>query len=414
MNRSSLQRLYDLASAVLLAVFAGDWLRTLWAAFRSPLSFDDAYMFARYAANIRHGLGMSWNLDGVHTYGPTSPLWALCVLVLSFLPTGAWHQLVLGSWLCGLGAVIALAWAVRANATSTLFTTILRTLPWVVLPLSATPVFTGNLVNGMETMLATLLVALFLGLTLLWHRGLTRPELPAAVAILLFATRPESALLTVLFPTLLTVLLPTPTAPRRSLFRLLAVFFAGVALELLLCKLYFHTPVPLSVYMKGKHAYQGYGDVWHPELLMMAFFAATQLYLLALLFLTRRRDLRLVLCFLLPPLALFAYLGTVTQIMGFNARYYAPYLPCFILPALLVIDRWFSNRDTAPPHGPAAPCASAPPRRRSSSSPSSPSRRKPSRPKSATRKPANTSNTLPPPWTSPPPRPSPASPGTSP
>ena len=343
MNRTSLQRLYDLASAVLLALVAGDWLRTLWVAFRNPLSFDDAYMFARYAANIRHGLGMSWNLDGSHTYGPTSPLWALFVLVFSFVPTDSWHQLVLGSWLCSIGAVVALAWAVCSNATSPLFATILRTLPWIVLPLSTTPIFTGNQVNGMETMLATFFVTLFLGLTLLWHRGLMRPEAPAAAAILLFATRPESAVLSFLFPVLLAFLLPTPAASRRSLVRLLAVFVAGLALELILCKLYFHTPVPLSVYMKGKHAYQGYAAVWPPEMLTLAFFGGVEIYVLALIFLARRQDLRLLISFLVPPILLFAYFATVTQLMGFNSRYYAPYLACFVIPALLLVDRWVAE-----------------------------------------------------------------------
>ena len=32
---------------------------------------------------------------------------------------------------------------------------------------------------------------------------------------------------------------------------------------------------------------------------------------------------------------IFAYLGTVTQIMGFDSRYYVPYTPLIIVPALL-------------------------------------------------------------------------------
>jgi len=42
----------------------------------------------------------------------------------------------------------------------------------------------------------------------------------------------------------------------------------------------------------------------------------------------------------------FAYFGTVTQIMGFNARYYAPYFALLVVPALLVVDGWFTKSET--------------------------------------------------------------------
>ncbi len=37
---------------------------------------DDSYMFYRYAQHLRQGLGFSWNMDGIHTYGMTTLLWA--------------------------------------------------------------------------------------------------------------------------------------------------------------------------------------------------------------------------------------------------------------------------------------------------------------------------------------------------
>ncbi len=345
MYSANFKRLYNIAAAVVLAQAAGLWLQNLWEAQHTPLLFDDAYMFARYATNMRHGLGLSWNLDGAHTYGPTSLLWALVVLVLSYLPLGAWQMLSLGSWLCSLGAVIAIAWAVALNARSGVLSRTWRVLPLVALPLAIAPAFIGNAATGMETMLATLLAAVFVGSALAWSRGNVRPEWVGVAGLLLFLTRPEAAIAVVLLPLLLFFLMPDGRGSKRGVAILLGVFIAGVALDLLVCKLYFQTAFPLSFYMKSRHAYEGYAAVWHPELLMLGFLSGCQVYLAALILLGRRRDLRLIVCCVTPALAVFAYLATVTQIMGFNARYYAPYFAFFIVPALLVVDRWVGRED---------------------------------------------------------------------
>jgi len=337
------KRLYAIAAAVLLAQAAGSWLENLWTAWQRPLLFDDAYMFARYAANIRHGLGVSWNLDGVHTYGPTSLLWTWVVVVLSYLPIGNWKMLTLGSWICSVGAVVAIAWAVAVNARSWAFSKTWRVLPLVVLPLVLAPAFRANQVTGMETMLAALLAAVFVGLALAWRRGAARAEFVGAIGLLLFLTRPEAAIAIVLLPSMLFFLLPGGRPSKLSLITLLGVFFAGVALDLILCRLYFQTALPLSFYMKSRHAYEGYAEVWHPELLLPTLLSGCQVFLAAMVLLGRRRDWRLIVCCVAPALAVFAYLQSVTQIMGFSGRFYAPYLAFFIVPALLVVDRWIDG-----------------------------------------------------------------------
>jgi hypothetical protein len=343
MNSASYRRLYNIATAVLLAMVAAVWVQTLWVTWRKPLAFDDAYMFARYAMHVRQGLGISWNLDGVHTYGQTSPLWGLVVLVLSYLPMGVWRMLSLGSWVCSIGAVIALAWAVARNARGTLLSSTWRVLPWMVLPLAWTTVFSENQGTGMETMLAALLSAVFVGMALAWSRGKTRPEWVGLVGLALFLTRPDAGIAIVLLPSLLFALMPG--VGKGSVARLLGVFVLGVALDMIACRLYFHTALPLSFYMKSRHAYEGYSGLWHPELSLLAFLTVCELYLVALIFLTRREDWRLVVCCVTPAVATFVYLGTVTQIMGLNARYYVPYFAFLLVPALLVIDRWTDSGD---------------------------------------------------------------------
>jgi len=300
-------------------------------------------MFARYALNIRHGLGMSWNLDGVHTYGETSLLWGGVVLALSFFPLATWKMLTLGSWLCGVGSLAAMAWAVAKNAKSELLQSIWRVLPWVAVPLAGTAVFSSNAGNGMETMLAAMLCAVFAGTALLWSKGSARAEFVALVGLLLFLARPDMALVVAMLPVLLFVLMPGTS--KGSLAMLLGIFVAGVLLDLVVCRMYFHTALPLSFAIKSQHGYEGFREVWHPELLMMAFLAACELYLAAMVMLARRRDARLILCCLAPVAVTFAYFGTVTQIMGFSARYYTPYFALVVVPAMLVVDGWFAKSE---------------------------------------------------------------------
>jgi len=336
------RRLTNIAAALLLLQTAATSFENFLLSHRSPLGFDDAYMFLRYAHNLRHGLGFSWNLDGRHTYGPTSLLWSLCTLLLSYLPTDPWTKLTLGSWLFSFAAVLAMAWAVSANSHSDWLRSPLRTLALIAVPLFATSVFQGNQFNGMETMLATTLCALFMGICLRWRAGRVRSSLVGGVAFLLFLARPESAIIILLFPFLVGFLRDAARPPLRSLFILYTTFYAGVIVELVACRFYFGTPVPLSVYMKGGHAYLGYSSIWYPSLLLISFLAALQLFLAVPILLARRRDLRLFLAAGIPAILIFAYLGTVTQIMGFNSRYYLPYAPLIIIPALLLLDRWLT------------------------------------------------------------------------
>lgn len=342
MDRTGTQRLLNIAAVLLLAQTAATSVQNFMVIHRMPLGFDDAYMFLRYAYNIRHGFGFSWNLNGVHTYGPTSLLWSFCTLLLSYLPTDPWTQLILGSWLFSFAAVIAMAWAVAANAQSEWLRSPLRVLALIAVPLFASTLFQGNQFNGMETMLATTLCALFLGLCLLWRAERIHTAVVCGVALLFFLARPESAIVTLLLPFLVRLIPGSPRPTLRSLLLFDAGFFTGVIIELILCRLYFGTPLPLSVYMKGGHAYLGYTSIWYPSLLLIAFLTMLQLFLAALILLARRRDLRLILAGAIPAFIIFAYLGTVTQIMGFDSRYYVPYAPLIIVPAILVLDRWLT------------------------------------------------------------------------
>ena len=313
------------------------WLALLWHAAHHLLWFDDAYMFYRYALNMRAGLGVSWNLDGVHTYGQTAPLWCLVVLAMSFLPLSASKCLLLASWICGGVAVWAISWAVSRNSLTQWMSRVWHVVPLVALPLVCIPIFFHHETTGMETMLAVGLCGFFAGLVLRLNDGVWTPEQAAGIGLLLFLTRPESAAVVALFSALTVFVLRVGNT--QKLARLLGLFSVGVVLDLVFCHFYFGTALPLSFYMKSAQGYVGYGRYWYPGTMLVSFLAACLPYLCLMLLFGRAKDSRLFLCFLIPLACIFAYFSTVTQIMGFSARYYVPYLSLVIIPGLMALDR---------------------------------------------------------------------------
>jgi hypothetical protein len=324
--------------AGVLTVVLAVWLVLLWRGLHHSLWFDDSYMFYRYAFNVRHGLGVSWNYDAVHTYGETALLWGLVVLVLSYLPMNASQVLILGSWLCSVGAVVAMAWAVRSATEPEQ-----RGLGgWQVMALLAVPLvlvdnFRYHARSGMDAMLGMALCAVFLAAALLWARGRIAPEIASLAGLLLYATRPEGAMIVVLVPVLM--VLVWRKGSLAGLARLLGTFVACIAVELLLCKLYFHTALPLSFYMKSRNGYEGYMRYWHPTFQLGEFLAGCALYLAVMVWAARRQDARMLSVFVVPVLCMAVYLNSVLQIMNDCSRYYLPYLPLLLVPALVVLDR---------------------------------------------------------------------------
>ncbi|HTF87934.1 MAG TPA: hypothetical protein VK843_05960, partial [Planctomycetota bacterium] len=67
---------------------------------------DDAYMYARYAANLRHGDGFAWNPGGEPTWGATALLYVPWVAAIStFLGDDPGRIIVFAS---AIGMVLAL------------------------------------------------------------------------------------------------------------------------------------------------------------------------------------------------------------------------------------------------------------------------------------------------------------------
>ena len=306
---------------------------------RNDFRFEDAYMFFRYAVQVRHGFGISWNPGGPHTFGLTSLPWLVVVWLGSFLSFIPQHLLPSLSTAIGLLALFLLSWLFSRRAHSPWLRHLSITFPLVAFPLLFNHLFDVSLTNGMETMLGLLFVTLFLFQVLrLVDQPSSRQSLfLALLAVLAVLTRPEAIL-----PVALTPLCAIPLLPRARRLPLLSLFFTilGVLLaaDLLINRAYFGTPVPLAFYIKAVHGYEGYLWLLNPFAANLSFFSMAAPALLAIVLFSRRHQLRVLLLFLLPLAGILLYLLSVLQIMGPGARYYVPFLPFLLLPALLVTD----------------------------------------------------------------------------
>lgn len=335
------------ATALLVLLILAGWLCRAWL---RTLTFDDAYMFYRYALNIRQGLGISWNPDGVPTYGMTSLPWVFVVLPFTLLPITAGHALQLTSWIVGALAIGTLAGCVARHASSHWLRTPAVAFAAVGLPLVLNPVFTFHLATGMDTVLSilanTVLVCALVGY-------LERPAIRGAFAVgaLVFVAvfvRPDSGICAMGSAALAWLILP---GKKRwsDLWGLCFLPLALMGADLLACKEYFEAPLPLGFYAKSLHSYAGFqnGENAVGYAYMGASVAAPFLGALAVTTVGRTQWLRLAV-FVLPVIATVGYLLTVRQVMGFGGRYYVPLIPYAVIPALLQVDATLVASQTRP------------------------------------------------------------------
>lgn len=300
--------------------------------------FDDSWMFYRYALHVREGLGVAWNPDGIPTYGLTSLLWLFVVLPFTFLPLDAMDLLRVASCATGVLALIIMAQTVMRHASSIMAQPVIA-LASVAVPLLVVPDFVMNLGSGMDTMLSLAANAALVSVVL---RYLRTPSQASALAVGVLAyvsvlARPDNGICALGVPFLAWLVL-SKDRNWQHLAGLVGLPSILIAAELAFCDWYFGVPVPLGFYAKSARSYVGFVSR-ERALDYLADGAAYALpFVAALCGTVRRPELPRLAVFLLPPAATFLYLLTVRQIMGFGGRYYVPFLPFLIVPALLCVD----------------------------------------------------------------------------
>jgi hypothetical protein len=326
--------------AALAVLILFGWLGRAW---MRVLTFDDAYMFYRYALNIRHGLGISWNPDGVPTYGMTSLPWVLVILPLTYLSLTPGHALQLASWLVGTLALIVMAVCV-ARHTKRLHSPSLA-FAVVALPLVVNPVFGFHLSTGMDTVLSLLANAVMVW-ALLEYLKTPSTGRASVLGSLMFAailTRPDNGLCAMGSVGLAWLLLPGPRRWQEAP----ALFVLPLALmgaELWICRWYFQVPLPLGFYAKSLRGYVGFLNGENAVEYAYMGLSTVIVFLGALGATVNRKHLPLVIAFLLPVVITTAYLLTVRQVMGFGGRYYVPFIPYAVIPACLSVDAALTER----------------------------------------------------------------------
>ncbi len=352
MSITTIRRLTGYGAALVLFLFA---ITSYYSAKTAPLlhaysPMDDSYIFIRYADNILSGQGVVWNRGGEPTYGASSTTYlALVTIVREFLRHNAALVLQGLSWAMAVILVFALSAVGRVACK----TELMRKTPFILF-LTATFILTSqpflyHALTGMETTLAMVVNTLLIGAVLCLLRAPSRNKaiLVGLTGYLCYLTRPDTGLYAVLFPALAIWLL-IPSNQRLGLF-LCCFGSLGLllGLDLVWKTAIFGSPLPLSYFVKKEGFYNGYigHQNWNDVGYLLEFFRQAFPFIALIIFTAQRRHLRLLAVFLLPVLVHFAYLFSVVQIMGNNARYYMPALPFLVIPAILTLDDFVADWD---------------------------------------------------------------------
>lgn len=293
-------------------------------------TFDDAYMFQRYARHILDGHGAAWNAGEPATYGCTSVTHMLWVTVLMAVAPGLAPQdlaLLSSAVPYGLFAVIgAVACLRRRDADPSLGAVAFAVWGFLVVP--------GLLVHGrsgMDTSLALLVGLGVAAATARWERD---PQVPGAVGLalgglLVWNTRPDLALVAFGVPGLVALV----RGRWAVLGALVGTAALGMAVDLALKVRFLGSALPLPLAAKQHGAYQVYLGLarWNPgEALLIALALGAPFLVWAALTQPPRR----LAVWGVPVALTWAYLCTVVQIMGYMGRFDVPALAwLFVLAA---------------------------------------------------------------------------------
>lgn len=308
-------------------------------------TFDDAYMFVRYAENALAGHGIAWNSDGIQTYGATSLFYlGLVILGRAVAPSAEMGaMLVVLSALLGVVALVLMGGGFAKGASSKFFKQNPFLVPgFLALLFFLSPHYLFHATSGMDTTLALLCNTLVILAALHWVRRDSAVSLWLLVAAVYasFLARPDNLIYSALFPALYGLFFR-----RADRMKKLVWFGAGVTIVLgfdtAMKYAIFGDPLPLPFYAKTVGYDDGYAGAarWNPIAYLLDFLGLMFPFLLVALFSISKHTRLLAAAFFTPVLVTFVYFFSVTQIMGFGARYYFPATPFFVMGALLLLDQ---------------------------------------------------------------------------
>jgi hypothetical protein len=331
------------AAAATLAALA--WERAATLLRLPPTDFDDAYMFVRYADNLRGGFGLVWNRGGEHVFGVTSLLHLGVVTALRALFSAWTDARVLGVAATGAGLIALAVGALlcaRFSAHPWLRRSPLMAALVIVPSVAYAEAFVFHCGTGMDTM-----ASLVANLALAWA-ALALAEAPsvrAAVSCavagwLAIVARPDNALVSFGVPLGMITIDGVRGERRRLALAFVLPWLVLVGGSLAAARLWLGTALPLSFWAKRPFAYGGFvGEyTWNPFWFLGVFLRAAAPLVVVLVLAVRRRHARRVAALLVPVAATLAALFDVNQIMGHLGRFYFPMLAFFVAAAAVVAD----------------------------------------------------------------------------
>ena len=152
---------------------------------------DDAYIFFRYAYNLASGHGYVYNL-GQNVEAVTSLTWTFLLTVTSFFSVPPEISSRIFGYLCGVLIIILLWNELRDKNISPII------IFFVLLILVTNRNYNASIMMGLETGLYSLLLLLFYLSAKQSSKSLKHQFIFSATGLLLFLTRPESALILVI------------------------------------------------------------------------------------------------------------------------------------------------------------------------------------------------------------------------
>jgi len=309
-------------------------------------TFDDSYMFTRYAKHILAGHGHAWNAGGEQTYGITSLLYVFVVTALRWA-TSLSDADLLRTASASLGVlaigVLALSASRFAKSDALRGSRLLWAGIFAPTMLLSGP-FIYHALTGMDTMLAVFMHSVLIYVTLRFvELGTARALWPVVLAgYLAFLTRPDSALYAALFPAAAILLLTDPTKRVRLLIKFWCALGLVILIDAGIKYAIFGVPVPLPTYAKMHGHYTEYAGLamWNPVEYLLEFLAMALPFICVVIAFTKKRSLALLAVLLIPAILTLSTYFNIVQIMGYRARFSLPSLPFFAIAGALMLDRF--------------------------------------------------------------------------
>lgn len=302
--------------------------------------FDDAYMITRYAKHYLGGNGFSWNPVDGPAYGITSPAYLMLITaILGLTGCSDATALTFTSFAAGLLAVftlVLLGFFVQDGKW-----TRKSWMPMLIMPcILLVPPFRYHSLTGMETTLSLLANSLLLCAIVIATRRRTNSAmfLCLLAGCLSYSTRPDNGLYAMLLPPLFFIAIDRCLwryAVRYTLF-----FIVVVACSLVANRFLFGSFLPLPFFAKAGGFYHGFigATKWNAMEGMLLFCSAALPFILVAVATVSRRTLLQLAAIASVLACTFAYLATVTQIMGPFSRYYYPSLSIAVLVAFVAVN----------------------------------------------------------------------------